>query len=127
MFPPTLRAAGNPPYQATGIKIGEVTSNSAIIWTRLTANAERIGKEGGMPEALYLNSDTGEYESKSGLRDAIPKVIFPEGKSVSTIEGAVPGMSGKVRVVYKTPAESEWQKTAWQNVDAEWNIIASNQ
>ncbi len=33
-------AAGGP-YQAAGIKIGEVSDNSAIAWTRLTRNAER--------------------------------------------------------------------------------------
>jgi hypothetical protein len=42
------------PYQATGIKIGEVTCNSAIIWMRLSANAERIVKEGGMQKVQYL-------------------------------------------------------------------------
>lgn len=110
---------GNAPYQATGIKIGEVTSHSAIIWMRLSANAERIGKEGGMPEVLYLNSKTGEYEPTSGRPNATPKVIFPEGRSISAIEGAVPGISGQVRILYKGPGESKWQKTAWQNVDAE--------
>ena len=28
--------------QATGVKIGEVTSDSAVIWTRLTASANRL-------------------------------------------------------------------------------------
>lgn len=107
------------PYQTTGIKIGEVTSNSAIVWMRLSANAERIGKEAGMPEVLYLNTKTGEYEKMRGRPNATPKVIFPEGKTVRTIEGAVPGTSGKVRVLYKTPAETKWQETDWQKVDAE--------
>lgn len=111
--------AGDAPYQATGIKIGEVKSNSAIIWLRLSANAERIGKNGGMPEVIYLNSKTGKYERMRGRPNATPKVVFPEGKSVSTIEGAVPGRSGQLRVLYKTPEESEWQKTVWQNVDSE--------
>src|SRR5262245_34330895 len=33
---------GNPPpqsRQATGVKVGEVTDTTAIVWTRLTANA----------------------------------------------------------------------------------------
>ena len=111
--------SGNAQYQATGIKIGEVTSNSAIIWMRLSVNAERIGKDGGIPEVLYLNSETGKYELRSGRQNATPKVIFPEGKSVSSIEGAVPGISGKVRLLYKRQTESEWQKTKWHNVSAE--------
>ncbi len=32
--------AGGGPFQATGFKVGEVTHNSAIVWTRLTANAK---------------------------------------------------------------------------------------
>ena len=108
----------NAPYQTTGIKIGEVTSNSAIIWTRLSANSQRIGKEGGMPEVLYLNTETGKYEEMRGRPNANPKVIFPEGKTVSTIEGAVPGASGQVRVLFKTAAESKWHETPWQDVDA---------
>jgi len=106
-------------YQATGIKIGEVTSNSAIIWTRLTAADRRVGKEGGIPEVVYLNEKTGNYEKMRGRPNATPKVIFPEGKTVRTIEGAVPGAPGKIRVLYKTPSESQWHKTPWQNVDPE--------
>ena len=102
----------NAPYQTTGIKIGEVTSNSAIIWTRLSANSQRIGKEGGMPEVLYLNTETGKYEEMRGRPNATPKVIFPEGKTVSTIEGAVPGASGQVRVLFKTAAESKWHEVS---------------
>ena len=36
------------PYQATGIKIGELTDTSAIVWTRLTRNAERNGPDAPM-------------------------------------------------------------------------------
>lgn len=105
-------------YQATGIKIGEVTCDSAIVWLRLTAHSERIGEKGGMPQVLYLDSETGKYKSMKGRPNATPKVIFPEGKSVSTIEGAVPGKNGKLRVHYKTSEETEWQKTEWQDVDS---------
>ena len=111
--------ADDAPYQATGIRIGEVKSDSAIIWLRLTANAERVGEEGGMPEVLYLDPDTGIYSSKSGRPDAAPKVTFPEGRSIDAIEGAVPGVSGKVRLHYRTTEENEWRTTDWQDVDPE--------
>jgi len=75
--------AGDAPYQATGIKIGEVNADSVIIWLRLTANAERVGENDGMPEVLYLNSKTGKYKRKNGRPNAIPKVIFPDDRSVS--------------------------------------------
>ena len=110
--------ADGAPHQATGIKIGEVKSDSAIIWLRSTANAERVGKEGGMPEVLYLNSETGKYRPMKGRPNATPKVVFPDGQSVSTIEGAVPGGLGKLRVHYRASGETEWQKTAWEDVDS---------
>ncbi|MCX7016678.1 MAG: alkaline phosphatase D family protein [Candidatus Sumerlaeota bacterium] len=40
-------AAGQGPYQGTGVKIGEVTPTSAIIWARLTSVAERL--KNGVP------------------------------------------------------------------------------
>jgi alkaline phosphatase D len=116
--PPT-GAAAQFPHQATGIKIGEVDSNSAIIWMRLTANAERVGADGGMPEVQYFNRDTGEYEPMEGRPNATPRVTFSKGRTVETLEGAVPGSPGKIRVLYKTLEEFEWQKTEWYDVNAD--------
>jgi len=65
------------PYQATGIKIGEVTSNTAIVWTRLTRYPERVGFEAPMPEVSYRNPKTGEIAKKrSGRPDLTPVVKF---------------------------------------------------
>ena len=43
LFAMPLLAAG--PYQATGFKVGEVTDNSAIVWTRLTANEKALERD----------------------------------------------------------------------------------
>jgi alkaline phosphatase D len=108
------------PYQATGIKIGEVTHDSAIVWTRLTRNPERVGSEAPMPEVSYRNPKTGEIVKKrSGRPDLTPIVNFPEGSTIETIEGAVPGMPGQVRILYKTDSASDWQTTGWKTVDTE--------
>jgi alkaline phosphatase D len=108
------------PYQTTGIKIGEVTDTSAIIWTRLTVNQIRPGSEAKMPIVEYNDTETGEWgERKKGRPDQEPRVIFPEGYSASTIEGACPGMGGEVRIFYKGAGDAEWQKTEWQPVDPE--------
>ena len=42
-MPNAAAAAGEPPAsrQASGVKVGEVTESSAIIWTRLTAQSTR--------------------------------------------------------------------------------------
>ena len=106
------------PYQATGIKIGEVTRDSAMIWTRLTRHSERVGSEAPMPEVSYRNSETGEIVKKrSGRPDLAPIVSFPEGSTIETIEGAVPGTSGQVRILYKIDSASDWQATGWEAVD----------
>ena len=105
------------PYQATGIKIGEVTDKEAIVWTRLTRNPERVGL-GAMPEVLYSDSDTGELVKKpKGRPDSTPVVKFPENSTIQTIEGAVPGALGKVRLLYKMESASNWNITNWNNVD----------
>ena len=106
------------PFQATGIKIGEVTDSSAIVWTRLTLNPERIGENAPMPEVKYRNPETNQLENKpKGRPDWAPVVHFPNGSDMETIEGAVPGSNGEVRVLYKPETESNWLETNWQAVN----------
>ncbi len=107
------------PYQATGIKIGEVTDKEAIIWTRLTRHPERVGLGAPSPEILYNDSDTGELVKKrKGRPDLVPIVKFPENSTIQTIEGAVPGAAGKVRLMYKMEGVSNGNATNWNNVDS---------
>ena len=106
------------PYQATGIKIGEVTDKAAIVWTRLTRHQKRIGSEAPMPEILYHDSRTGELiKQPKGKRPNLVTVVkFPEDSTIQTIEGAVPGSPGKVRVLYKREGASDWNTTDWRAV-----------
>jgi len=106
------------PYQATGFKIGEVTDNAAIVWTRLTHHPERVGLGAPMPEILYRDPNTSELiEKPKGRANRAPVINFPEGSTIHTIEGAVPGVSGKVRVLYKIEGTSDWHATKWEAVD----------
>ena len=104
------------PYQATGFKICEVDQSSAIVWARLTRNQQRVGKEGPMPVVRYKDPETGELGPRRGRPDSPPIVEFPNGSNPDTIEGAVPGAAGEVRVRYK-PVGGEWSRTRWQAVD----------
>ena len=111
-------AVADGPYQATGFKVGEVMDSQAIVWTRLTGNAERVGSEAPMPVILYQNPNTGALEPRSkGRQDWTPVVQYPEGSSVEAIEGAVPGATGEVRVLYKQRDAADWQSTKWGAVD----------
>ena len=108
------------PYQATGIKTGEVTHNSAIVWTRLTRHPERVGSEALMPEISYRNPKTGKIVKKNqGRPNLTPIVNFREDSTIETIEGAVPGTPGQVRILYKTGSASDWKATEWKMVDQE--------
>jgi alkaline phosphatase D len=107
------------PYQATGIKIGEVTDTSAIVWTRLTRDAERVGGDAPLPDVRYRDPDTGELLTESEVRkpDWDVVVTFPDGSGIDSIEGAVAGAEGEVRVRYGADGGA-WTDTEWAPVDA---------
>ncbi|HJN17678.1 MAG TPA: alkaline phosphatase D family protein, partial [Armatimonadota bacterium] len=92
------------PYQASGVKVGEVTARSAIVWTRLTSVPERL--------------NDGVELVKAGWRE--PQ--WPEGVTVDELEGACPGAEGEVRVVYGSRGRE--RATAWETVDADGDFTA---
>ena len=49
------------PFFTTGIKVGEVTSNSAIVWARLTMDSIRVADRNILPHSLYLDDANGEW------------------------------------------------------------------
>jgi alkaline phosphatase D len=97
---PLLAAEGGAPaHQATGVKVGEVTDTSAIIWTRLTANPTRKNDGVVFPA---------KPDKKGKAEVKVP---------VEQIEGACPGAAGKIRVRYGTKEElSDATETPWMNV-----------
>ena len=105
------------PFLATGIKIGEVTQNSAIVWVRLTETPKRIGNNAPMPDIKYKNPETGELVDRSGRPDMEPIVSYPTGYTLNTIQGATPGSEGKARVKYRKKGEQNWIQLGWQTVD----------
>lgn len=107
------------PYQATGMKICEVETESAIIWARLTRHAQREGSDRPMPKYRYRDPATGQLKEfqRGEAKDWDPVVEFPGGATIETIEGAVPGAPGEVRVRYRSKDRAEWQATGWQPVD----------
>jgi len=113
------------PYQATGIKVGEVTPDAAIVWARLTRNPERVPFGAPMPKVRYRDPETGALV-RAGKEDAgaVPDVTCPEGTTVETIEGAVPGAPGEVRVRYRPADARAWQETSWQTVEPERDFTA---
>ncbi|WP_202552067.1 alkaline phosphatase D family protein [Ginsengibacter hankyongi] len=112
----------NGPFMATGIKIGEVSSTAAIIWTRLTKSPVRVTDDAPQPTILYKNPTTGKFEHKEGKEtrpNREPKIIYPRGIDVNTIAGAVPGTAGEVRVLWTAGNGNAWKESAWQPVNVD--------
>ncbi|MBI4875217.1 MAG: hypothetical protein HY822_11350, partial [Acidobacteria bacterium] len=117
-------AASKGPYFASGIKICEADSQSVIIWTRLTRNAEREGADRPLPIVHYRDPKTGALtDNRRGRADMEPVVEFPKGSAIDTIEGAVPGAPGEVRVRYRAGGGA-WRTTPWKAVDVSRDFTA---
>jgi alkaline phosphatase D len=101
LFPIFVSAAV--PHYATGPRVGEVSQDSAIIWARLSADAER-NWDGVVPAPLMS-----------------PTRVISESPDipVSDWEGAVPGVAGEVRVAVSLNPDcgEEARRTGWVSVD----------
>ena len=115
------------PHMATGIKIGEVTDSEAIVWVRLTKDEKRVDFGAPMPEVTYTLASTGEpiVDMQYRQRDAVPSVEFPDGSSINTIEGAVPGAKGVVRVHYKAGDDAKFQCHAVERCRSKSGLYAT--
>ncbi len=90
-------------HMANGIKIGEVTSDSVIIWVRLTRHADR--NIDGRPFPKNVN------RKRRSLK-------FDD---LDAMEGAVPGAEGEVRIVIR--GEGAVPGSDWVRVKAENDFI----
>lgn len=104
-------AAGAAPsiHQATGIKIGEVSDTGALVWTRLTLEAD--ARREGVPFA--------EVNTREGIREGRADGQIPPGRSLEEMQYAVPGAAGDVRVLWapETAVAGTEQATPWTPVD----------
>lgn len=102
---PLARAAQGGSHQATGVRVGEVTDTTAIVWMRLTKHAAR--NDAGKPYPAL----------QKGEKQKWPPAPTPP---VEEIEGACPAMSGRVRVRYSLREDlSEAIETPWADVSEE--------
>ncbi len=88
--------------QATGVKIGEVTHNSALVWMRLTRASTR--KPDGVTVKRHIQRDNHE----------------PLTVPISELEGGCPGAAGLARLRIATRADlSQARTTPWAKVSAD--------
>lgn len=102
------------PYFGDGFRNGWADQHSAVIWTRLTRNAE-MNRTG--PQFLIPTTDASKLEKLTD-KDQIMKEQLPAGYALDQMEGACPGTTGQVKLSW-FPKESpgEKQESAWQEVD----------
>jgi alkaline phosphatase D len=104
------------PHLATGIKIGEVTDHSAIVWTRLTKNAERNPADG--PTVTIKYAKPKQNNGKAARREqTFEGIVYPNGATVDDLKQGAPGTDGEVRVSWKSRDASDWQSSDWEAVD----------
>ena len=102
------------PYQANGIKIGEVDSTSAIIWTRLTRDADP--KSDGIPFPIV----TYKRDLNDENRHFYDGPQIPEGHTLEEMDRVAPGSKGYVRLhVWPEDDPKEVIETDWAEVDVD--------
>lgn len=108
-------------YLANGIKIGEVSHDSAIVWTRITRFAEPL-KEGVAFQVTQRKEITkfGAYTDDQLGPDGGYGRQLPLGVHLEEAAYAVPGSSGDVRLSYQETGNNRSKKiTDWLPVDAD--------
>lgn len=99
--------ADEPPYDAMGELVGEMTSHSAVLRARLTSVPVRNNSGYNFPGAHHGMNVT-----------ELRKMPMPPGMKISDLNGDCPGAPGKVRVWYGTdPSLKGAMSTKWFVVD----------
>lgn len=109
------------PCFGNGFRNGCADQTSIVIWTRLTKTPE-LNQNG--QKFLVPSADEAKILAKSADREGIYKAQIPEGFTLDQMEGACPGATGEVKLIY-FPFQKQEQKveTAWVGVEPEKNFI----
>ncbi len=102
-------------FQATGFKVGEITTDSAIVWTRLTKNETANPADRPLYEILVGNGKKGKKSLVTGVKYASPG-------GAADLPFAVPGTSGETRVKFRPLPNGEWRETKWVEVEKKWDF-----
>lgn len=71
-----------------------------------------------MPEVYYEKESGERIQRESGRRPDLPvKVVYPEGYTVTNIEGAVPGIEGWIQIKYRQRGAQNWESREWMQVE----------
>ncbi len=114
-------------HQGNGIKIGEVSADSAVIWTRLTAAPEANWTGGAFLPPSVPENNLPPAAKKAGISEenrqraislvAHPNSQLPPGHTLAQMLGALPGAAGSVRVTVRADNGGAPIETGWTAVD----------
>jgi alkaline phosphatase D len=104
--------AGADVFMANGMKIGDVTQTSAMLWTRLTQHPE-LKRDGFSFPELKRKDEPSEAQQL-------------QGHALEEMQGAVPGASGEARFLYWADGElpAQAKSTPWIPVAAAKDFTA---
>lgn len=134
-------------FQGNGLKVGEVTAESAVIWTRLTAAPEanwsgatfleptldgdrskvraatQVARESAMSSAAEkAATKNASAISPAELRRIVEtadwRTQLPPGRAVDDMQGALPGAAGEVRALLTPASGGPAIDTGWAAVEA---------
>ena len=100
------------PFHATGLKVGEVTDTTAIVWTRLTLREKRNSSDAPKVKIEYRTDS-----SRGRRQQTLKSIQFPDGLTIQDIFESVPGTEGDVRVLYRPAGKNQWKQTDWKPVN----------
>ena len=104
----SITAVYSQPFLGNGIKIGATTNDSTIVWLRLTDRAEPKWdglKWIGVEDRDFEEGELGEKQ-------------FPNGATISDMEGSLMGMEGSIRVSWWPEGQqTKMRQTSWSPVD----------
>ena len=126
-LPSSRSAAPVAAYQATGIKITEITATSASIWTRVTRDANRAADDRPLPMLRVFDRTTGKEQpirNNAAYPNGRPVLEFAPGSDWGSIRGAALGAKGQTRVRFGVAGTSAWSATAWRDVDPQRDSTA---
>lgn len=104
---PLVAAAAGEPHQATGVRVGEVTDSTAIVWTRLT-------KLPGRNQNGIIFPAKSKGKGKASWAEEKEKLM---AVAAHEVEGACPSMAGRVRLRYSLdPGLKDALETPWEKV-----------
>ena len=106
-------------HMANGVKIGEVTSTSAVIWVRLTqaSGYKKDGLRFTQPDQYDTQHGKAVYSATARPVDGYCRQVS-EGHSLDEMQTAVPGAAGECQLVYWKAGDKNNAVTSdWVAVD----------